>query len=191
MCHRSQLRSRATCFMGRRSPLVSDRNTAILCSTAGTMKKQQNNSDRASALQITLSVALISVSAILLAVARPTNTKKASRQVTATGQSSGITAPAMLTDASPTTTPAPCGKIAFISNRDGNDEIYVMNADGSNQTRLTNNPAMIRPSFSPDGSKIAFVSNRDGNYEIYVMNADGSNQTRLTNNPATDVSSVI
>ena len=58
-----------------------------------------------------------------------------------------------------------------------------MNADGSNQTRLTNNTAFDDgPSFSRDGSKIAFASTRDGNYEIYVMNADGSNQTRLTNN---------
>ena len=67
-----------------------------------------------------------------------------------------------------------------------------MNADGSNQTRLTNNPASAdgSPSFSGDGSKIAFSSTRDGldglNKEIYVMNADGSNQTRLTNNPASD-----
>ena len=58
-----------------------------------------------------------------------------------------------------------------------------MNADGSNQTRLTNNTAFDDgPSFSPDGSKIAFVSARDGGDEIYIMNADGSNQTRLTNN---------
>ena len=58
-----------------------------------------------------------------------------------------------------------------------------MNADGSNQTRLTNNAANdVHPSFSGDGSKIVFDSDRDGNYEIYVMNADGSNQTRLTNN---------
>ena len=62
-----------------------------------------------------------------------------------------------------------------------------MNADGSNQTRLTNNTADdYFPSFSGDGSKIAFVSDRDGGDEIYVMNADGSNQTRLTNNTADD-----
>ena len=62
-----------------------------------------------------------------------------------------------------------------------------MNADGSNQTRLTNNPAYdFSPIFSPDGTRIAFGSRRDNNIEIYVMNADGSNQTRLTNDPADD-----
>jgi Tol biopolymer transport system component len=80
------------------------------------------------------------------------------------------------------------GKIAFQSNRDGNDEIYAMNADGSTQTRLTNNATQDRsPAWSPDGSKIAFSSNRDGNFEIYSMNADGSTPTRLTNNPASDL----
>ena len=78
-------------------------------------------------------------------------------------------------------------KIAFHSNRDGNYEVYVMNADGSSQTRLTNNPAYDGdPAWSPDGSRITFQSNRDGNYEIYVMNADGSGQARLTTNPAHD-----
>ena len=63
-----------------------------------------------------------------------------------------------------------------------------MKADGSGQTRLTNDPAADSyPVFSPDGSKIAFISLRDGNYEIYIMNADGSDQTRLTNNPADDL----
>ncbi len=79
------------------------------------------------------------------------------------------------------------GKIAFASNRDGNFEIYVMNPDGSNQTRLTNNPARDNePTWSPDGAKIAFVTDRDANAEIYVMNADGSSQTRLSNNPEHD-----
>ena len=61
-----------------------------------------------------------------------------------------------------------------------------MNADGSNQTRLTNNPADdFEPSFSGDGSKIAFESRRgDGTPEIYIMDANGSNQTRLTNSDA-------
>ncbi len=84
------------------------------------------------------------------------------------------------------TTPNP-EKIAFSSDRDGNFEIYVMNADGSNPVRLTNHPAGdFEPSFSPDGSKIVFSSQRDGNSEIYVMNSDGTNQTRLTNNSAND-----
>jgi hypothetical protein len=71
--------------------------------------------------------------------------------------------------------------IAFVSDRDGNDEIYVMNADGSGQTNLTHNVARdYSPAWSPDGAHIAFVSYRDGNDEIYVMNADGSDVNRLT-----------
>ena len=88
----------------------------------------------------------------------------------------------------PTPTPVANGKIAFSSDRNGNQEIYVMDADGSIQTPLTNDPAFdYDPAWSPDGTKIAFSSNRDGNFEIYVMDANGSNQTRLTNNPANDL----
>lgn len=81
------------------------------------------------------------------------------------------------------------GLIAFTRSSNGNDEIYVMNADGSGQTNLTNNPAAsdLIPAWSSDGKKILFSSNRDGNYEIYLMNPDGSGQTRLTNNPADDL----
>jgi hypothetical protein len=61
-----------------------------------------------------------------------------------------------------------------------------MNADGSEQTRLTNPAFGYQPSWSPDGTEIAFSSSRDGNSEIYVMNADGSEQTRLTNNADID-----
>jgi Tol biopolymer transport system component/predicted Ser/Thr protein kinase len=79
------------------------------------------------------------------------------------------------------------GRIVFTSKRDGNEEIYLMNGDGSGQTNLTINPASdAAPVWSPDGSEIAFVSNRDGDWEIYVMNADGSQQTRLTNDPGPD-----
>jgi Tol biopolymer transport system component len=77
------------------------------------------------------------------------------------------------------------GKIAFTSTRDGDYEIYTMEPDGSNQTRLTNNSGYdISPKWSPDGTKIAFLRANvfQLGYDIYVMNADGSNQTRLTNN---------
>ncbi|MBI4283332.1 MAG: S8 family serine peptidase [Chloroflexi bacterium] len=86
------------------------------------------------------------------------------------------------------TTLVPPGKILFVSDRDGNLEIYRMDADGSNPTRLTNNTAYDNmPSPGSNGTKIAFVSGRDGNREIYAMNADGSSPTRLTNNTAGDI----
>lgn len=82
---------------------------------------------------------------------------------------------------------AAAGRIAFSSTRDGNTEIYVMNADGTGQTRLTAVTGLdVHPAWSPDGSRIVFVSTRDGASNIYVMNADGSGQTRLTSDPAPD-----
>ena len=94
-------------------------------------------------------------------------------------------------------------RIAFSSVRDGHldangwftAEIYVMDADGKNQRRLTKNPfPEWDPSWSPDGERIAFSSVRDGHLdangwftaEIYVMDADGKNQRRLTNNDFDD-----
>lgn len=70
---------------------------------------------------------------------------------------------------------SPDGKrIAFVSDRDGNFEIYVMNADGTKQKRLTTNAAADRnPAWSRDGRQIVFQSNRDGNLDIFVMNAAG------------------
>lgn len=83
--------------------------------------------------------------------------------------------------------PGLTGRIAFVSDRDGSPEIYVMNADGSGVTRLTSDAVNVSPAWSPDGSRIVFMSNRDGgNEEIYVVNADGTNVTRLTNEGSLD-----
>jgi len=79
-------------------------------------------------------------------------------------------------------------RIAFADVRGSQKEdIYMINADGSHEVRLTDNPATDWfPDWSPDGSNIIFVSWRDGNSEIYVMNADGSGQMNLTHDPAAD-----
>ncbi len=62
-----------------------------------------------------------------------------------------------------------------------------MDADGSNVTRLTDDPEIDRfPSWSPDGSRIAFSTTRDGNSEIYLMDPDGSNPLRLTEDDGED-----
>jgi len=89
-----------------------------------------------------------------------------------------------------TTAWSPDGEqIAFASYRDGNWEIYIMNADGSDQRNVTDNPTSDGlPAWSPDGEQIAFTSEREGNFEIYLMNADGSGEIRLTNNQADDFS---
>ncbi|MEY2490841.1 MAG: hypothetical protein QOC70_2783 [Verrucomicrobiota bacterium] len=123
----------------------------------------------------------------------PTPTPTLTPGVTATPTPTSTPAPTPTPTPTPSPVPTPFlppagnGKIVFNASRDGNVEIYVMDSDGSNQTRLTNNPAFdTEAAWSPDGTKIAFSSDRDGNFEIYVMNADGSNVTRVTNNPASD-----
>ena len=84
---------------------------------------------------------------------------------------------------------APVARILFTSTRDGNFEIYSMNADGTGQTRLTNNLGVDgEAAWSPDRSKIVFSSSRDGDFEIYTMNANGTGVTRLTNNNKSDLS---
>ena len=93
------------------------------------------------------------------------------------------TAP-LATSAAVAAVPGANGKIVFASERDDNQEIYAMDADGANQTRLTYHPAYDgQPRWSPDGARIAFISRRESNkFDLYLMNADGTNQKRLTNN---------
>lgn len=74
------------------------------------------------------------------------------------------------------------GAIAFHSNRNGNVQIFVMNADGSHVTLVTNNTALnFGPVWSPDGTRIVFSSNVGGDFQIYVIDADGTGMTQITN----------
>lgn len=71
-------------------------------------------------------------------------------------------------------------KIAFVSNRDGNQELYGINYDGSGETNLTNNPANDRrAAWSSDASQIAFESDENGLWQIWVMDADGGGRRLL------------
>lgn len=91
-------------------------------------------------------------------------------------------------DSQPTWSPDR-SKIAFSSIINTRWQLNLMNADGTNQTLLTDPNVAGQYTFaswSPDGSKIAFASTKDSNNEIYVMNPDGTNQVRLTNNSAVD-----
>jgi len=83
------------------------------------------------------------------------------------------------------------GRIAFTDDRDGNQDIYILNVDGSGEFRLTDNAAAdVSAAWSPDGTRIVFMSTRDGDPEIYVMQDDGSAQTRLTTDAGIDTNPV-
>ncbi len=72
-------------------------------------------------------------------------------------------------------------KIAFVSSRDGNAEIYIANVDGTNLKRITFNPSIdTSPSWSPSGKEIAFTSDRSGSPQIYIMDSDGANVRRIS-----------
>lgn len=74
------------------------------------------------------------------------------------------------------------GRIAFVSLRDNNYEIYVMNADGTGQTRLTNNTLLdLTPVWHPSGGTIAFSRQQNGVWSIWLMNSDGSHQRAVPN----------
>jgi Tol biopolymer transport system component len=71
-------------------------------------------------------------------------------------------------------------KILFAANHDGDLEIYVVNADGTDQRQLTENSKQdFFPSWSPDGETIVFSSDRTGAVELYLMDTDGGNQRPL------------
>ncbi|HSR53483.1 MAG TPA: hypothetical protein VLV83_21880 [Acidobacteriota bacterium] len=77
--------------------------------------------------------------------------------------------------------------LLFMSNREGNGEIYLLRPGDDEWINLSRNPGGDNwAEWSPDGSRIAFQSGRDGKLDIWVMDADGSNQRRLTDHPDHD-----
>jgi Tol biopolymer transport system component len=83
---------------------------------------------------------------------------------------------------------APDGQhIVFVSERDGNENIYVMDANGSNEHPLTTSLASdTQPEWSPDGEWIAFLSDRSGHVDLYVVHPDRTGRRRLTRNPGVE-----
>lgn len=95
-------------------------------------------------------------------------------QILAKGRDNGRTQPQFSPDGQ---------KIVYVSDIDGNSEIYMIEKNGENRINLTNNLAYdSEPVFSPDGSKIAFVSKRSENFEIYLLSLEDNNLKRLTVN---------
>lgn len=84
--------------------------------------------------------------------------------------------------------PALLGRIVFDSDRTGDFEIFVMNADGSSPTRVRSEPGTDEAdaSVSPDGTRVLYRSDRNGAFDIFSMAADGSDDRNLTDHPAED-----
>jgi TolB protein len=90
-------------------------------------------------------------------------------------------------DISPTYSPGG-DMIAFESNRDGDAEIYVMQADGSSQRNISNSPSSKDqgPVWTPDNRHLIFYSDRNGNWDIYMSSLDGGDVVNLTQTPNID-----
>lgn len=79
-------------------------------------------------------------------------------------------------------------EIAFVTDRDGNSEIYIMDINGENLRNITRNDSLdFSPTWSYDGQNLYFYSKRDGNAEIYSIKTDGTDLNRLTNHFSPDV----
>jgi hypothetical protein len=81
---------------------------------------------------------------------------------------------------------APDTRLAFVSDRDGHPQIYIMDAKATVSRLMRRTADDADPTWSPDKTRLAFASTLDGNWEIYWINADGTGLTRVTDNPARD-----
>ncbi len=83
-------------------------------------------------------------------------------------------------------------QVVFMSQREGNWDIYLINVDGSNLRQLTDNPGQDGlPAWSPDGRAIAYVSNQDNGWSVMVMAPDGGEKQRLFTMPGSPDGTVI
>jgi TolB protein len=78
-------------------------------------------------------------------------------------------------------------RIVFFAEVDGNVDVYVVDADGSNRSRVTSDAAEdVSPAWAPAGDRIAFVSDRHDDADLYVIDPDGTREVRLTDDPVPD-----
>ncbi len=134
-----------------------------------------------------------SMTASATATLTATLTATATASLTATPTlTATLTASPTLTNTpteTPTVTPLPLptafgggsSRIIFTTSRDGNQEIYSVEANGREARNLTRNPFDdYSPAFSPDGTRVVFVSTRGGGRQLFLMDADGGNVQQLT-----------
>lgn len=77
--------------------------------------------------------------------------------------------------------------LAFVSQRDGNPEVYVASADGTGVVNVSSHPGADRfDGWSPDGSRLVFSSDRSGSWDVYIVHRDGTGLRSLTDSPATE-----
>ena len=119
----------------------------------------------------------------------PTSTQTAIRQVEPTpiAASTSTARPLAVPSTLVSGRIGPTDRIAFVSNRDGDWDVYVTDESGREASRLTQlREVNGRPSWSPDGRQLAFASFVRGSFEVFVVNADGGDLVQLTNGPAVD-----
>jgi TolB protein len=94
---------------------------------------------------------------------------------------------AAVADAARATGQAPSEEIAFVSDRTGDSEIFVVAADGGTPRNVTSDPAQdAAPAWSPDGRRLAFASTRDGTWDLFVLSLDDGEVTQLTDDPGAE-----